>query len=164
MKLRHIVYVVCLCAWLLYPPGQTLEEAKKLYLEERFAEALPIFQTEYLINPTDASSINGWAYVSMKQVTSRLLKNTSFMLRKKKSQKHTSIWGNFTRKWYRFDEAERSFEKYRKIKRRDKEALARLEEKQAYADRLKRLVKRTEDIQIIDSIVVAKINSFRRIA
>ena len=51
MKLRHLVtsFVFVLGCFILR--GQTLEEAKKLYLEGRYAEALPIFQTEYLSKP-----------------------------------------------------------------------------------------------------------------
>jgi hypothetical protein len=48
MKLRHIVTLfVCVLGCFILR-GQTLEEAKKLYLEGRYAEALPIFQTNIL--------------------------------------------------------------------------------------------------------------------
>ena len=156
MKLRHIVTLfVCVLGCCILR-GQTLEEAKKLYLEERFAEALPIFQTEYLINPTDAS-LNQWLGVCLYETgnESAAEKHLVYASQKKIPEAYLYL-GELYTKMYRFDEAEKEFEKYRKIKRRDKEALARLEEKQAYADRLKRLVKRTEDIQIIDSIAVAK--------
>ena len=57
---------------------------------------------------------------------------------------------------YKFDAAEKEFTDYERVKRRDKDALALLKEERDYADRLQRLVSRTEDIQIIDSVIVSK--------
>lgn len=156
MKLRLIVtlFVCVIGCWILR--GQTLEEAKKLYLEGRYAEALPIFQTEYLINPTDAS-LNQWLGVCLYETgnESAAEKHLVYASQKKIPEAYLYL-GEFYTKMYRFDEAEKEFEKYRKTKRRDKEALARLEEKEAYANQLKRLIKRTEDVQIIDSLIVPK--------
>ena len=109
MKLRHIVTLfVCVLGCCILR-GQTLEEAKKLYLEERFAEALPIFQTEYLINPTDAS-LNQWLGVCLYETGNESAAEKHLVYAsQKKIQKHTSIWGTYT-KMYRFDEAEKEFE------------------------------------------------------
>ncbi len=156
MKLRHIVTLFIFVLGCFILRGQTLEEAKKLYLEGRYAEALPIFQTEYLLNPNDAS-LNQWLGVCLYE-TGNLPDAEQYLAyaSQKKIPEAYIYLGELYTKMYRFDEAEKEFEKYQKIKRRDKEALAHLEEKRAYADRLKRLVKRTEDIQIIDSLIVAK--------
>ncbi len=156
MKLRHIVTLfVCVLGCCILR-GQTLEEAKKLYLEGHYAEALPIFQTEYLINPTDAS-LNQWLGVCLYETgnESAAEKHLVYASQKKIPEAYLYL-GELYTKMYRFDEAEKEFEKYRKTKRRDKEALARLEEKEAYANQLKRLIKRTEDVQIIDSLIVPK--------
>jgi len=59
-------------------------------------------------------------------------------------------------KLYRFEEAEAEFEKYQKFHRRNNEALDRLEQEREYADKLQRAVNRTEDVQLIDSVVVPK--------
>lgn len=59
---------------------------------------------------------------------------------------------------YKFDEAEKEFAAYEKAMRRNSDALAELEKQREYSDRLQRMVSRTEDIQIIDSVVVRKDN------
>jgi multidrug efflux pump subunit AcrA (membrane-fusion protein) len=156
IKLRHLAISIVFVLGCFTLRGQTLEEAKELYLEGRYAEALPIFQIEYRSKPNDAS-LNHWLGVCLYETGNirDAEKHLAYASQKKIPEAYIYL-GELYTKMYRFDEAEKEFEKYRKIKRRDKEALARLEEKQAYADRLKRLVKRTEDIQIIDSIAVAK--------
>lgn len=156
MKLRHLVTLfVCVLGCCILR-GQTLEEAKKLYLEGHYAEALPIFQTEYLLNPTDAS-LNQWLGVCFYETGNESAAEKYLLYASQKKIPEAYLYlGELYTKRYRFDEAEKEFEKYQKIKRRDKEALARLEEKQAYANRLKRLIKRTEDVQIIDSLIVPK--------
>ena len=64
--------------------------------------------------------------------------------------------GKLLVKLYRFEEAEKEFEKYQKVHRRNNEALERLEQEREYADKLQRAVNRTEDVQLIDSVVVPK--------
>ncbi len=57
---------------------------------------------------------------------------------------------------YDFANAEKEFKLYERAMRRNKEALAELEQEREYANLLQRLLSRTEDIQIIDSVVVSK--------
>lgn len=152
---RYIsIYILLLsCLW---ASGQTLDEAKKLYLEGRYSEALPVFQTEYPNNSTNAS-LNQWLGVSLYE-TGRIgeaLKYLEFASGKKIPEAYIYLGEVYT-KMYRFDEAEKEFEKYQKAKRRDKEALEVLDQKRAYCDKLKRAVSRTEDLQIIDSVVILK--------
>jgi len=58
---------------------------------------------------------------------------------------------------YRFEDAEAEFEKYQRANRKNKEALDKLTQRREYAEKLQRAVNRTEDIQVIDSLVVPKL-------
>ena len=49
MKRGRFFSIYILMFFCLYATGQTLDDAKSWYLEGRYAQALPVFQTEYLI-------------------------------------------------------------------------------------------------------------------
>ena len=146
-----ILMFFCFCA-----KAQTLDDAKSWYLEGRYAEALPVFQTEYLNNPNNAS-INQWLGVSLYE-TGRILEAQKY-LEFASGRKITDAYiylGELYAKLYRFEDAEKEFDKYQRAKRRDSEALEILDQKRANAERLQRAVNRTEDLQIIDSLVILK--------
>lgn len=147
----YILLFFCLGAM-----GQTLDEAKEWYQEGRYAEALPVFQAEYLNNPKNVS-VNQWLGVSLYETGQIIEAEPYLKLASDRKIVDAYIYlGELYAKLYRFEEAEKEFEKYQRAKRRDSEALDMLEEKRDYADRLQRAVSRTEDLQIIDSLVVPK--------
>lgn len=154
---RNSFFVICtLVSFCFSAMGQSLDEAKGLYLEGRYAESLPIFQTEYLNNPNNAS-INQWLGVSLYE-TGKILeaqKYLEFASGRKIVESYLYL-GELYARLYQFEDAEKEFKKYQQSKRRDPEALDVLEEKREYAERLQRAVNRTEDLQIIDSLVVLK--------
>lgn len=153
MRFFSIYILMFFC---LYATGQTLDDAKKWYLEGRYAEALPLFQAEYLNNPNNAS-VNQWLGVCLYE-TGKIIeaqKYLEFASGRKVIETYIYL-GELYAKQYRFDDAEKEFEKYQRAKRRDREALDILDEKRAYAEKLQRAVNRTEDLQIIDSLVVPK--------
>jgi len=136
--------------------SQTLEDAKKWVQEGRFAESLPVFQGEYQ-NNSDNASINQWLGVCLYE-TGRIReaeKYLKFAAEKKIPEAYIYL-GKLYTKVYRFDEAEEEFVKYQRINRRNEEALNKLAAPREYAAKLQKLVNRTEDIQIIDSLVVPK--------
>ena len=147
----YILMFFCLCA-----TGQTLDDAKNWYQEDRYAEALPIFQTEYLNNPNNPS-LNQWLGVSLYETgrISEAQKYLEFASGRQIPEAYIYL-GELYAKLYRFEEAEKEFEKYQRAKRRDREALEILDQKRSYAEKLQRAVSRTEDMQIIDSLVVPK--------
>ena len=158
MNIRYICHII-LFIGLGIPfqaRAQSLDEAKEWYQEGRYAEALPVFQREYQDNPTNAP-INQWLGVSLYE-TGRLIEAREY-LEFASGRRVTEAYlylGELYTKLYRFDEAEKEFEKYQRANRRNQEALDRLEQAREYADRLQRAVSRTEDVQIIDSLVVPK--------
>jgi hypothetical protein len=149
-----ILSFFCLCA-----TGQTLNDAKNWYTEGRFAEALPVFQKEYLNNP-NTPAVNQWLGVSLFKTgkITEAQKYLEFASERKIPEAHIYL-GELYTLLYRFDDAEKEFEKYQQVKRKDKEAaLEKLALKRAYAEKLRRAVNRTEDLQIIDSVVVPKLD------
>ena len=159
MKLRYISFLILLGVFqqqLLW--AQTLDDAKAWYLEGKYAEALPIFKAEYQENPKDAP-LNQWLGVSLYK-TGRLTEAEQYLKfasERKIPEAYLSL-GELYAKLYRFEEAEKEFEKYQRANRRNSEALNRLDLVREYSTKIQRAVSRSEDIQIIDSLVIPKKN------
>jgi hypothetical protein len=154
MKLRSILFLFTFSVLALQ--AQTLDDAKKIFGEGRYAEALPVFQSEYASSP-DNAQLNQWLGVCLYE-TGKILqaeKYLAFAAKKNIPEAHLYLGQLFTL-MYRFGDAEKEFALYEKAKRRDKEALAKLSEKRAFLEKLRKMVSRTEDVQIIDSVVVPK--------
>lgn len=76
---------------------------------------------------------------------------------KKRIQEAFFYLGQLYTSQYRFTEANEAYNKFESLlKKKDEENHKRLDEKRAVTSRLHRMVSNTEDIQIIDSIVVDK--------
>ena len=156
MKIKHIISTLLLCVSAFLLHGQSMEDARSWYLEGRYAEALPVFQQEYLNDP-DNAALNQWVGVSLLK-TGRLMeagKYLAFASQKKIPESFIYLGELFTL-MYRFEAAEEEFEKYQRANRRNEEALEKLAVKREEAERLRRATNRTEDIQIIDSLVLPK--------
>src|SRR5690606_35632389 len=72
--------------------------------------------------------------------------------------------GELFSKLYRFEDAEMAFERFQKANRRNKEALSKLDRFREETEQLRRRVLRTEDVQVIDSLVLPKtefLNAFQ---
>lgn len=154
MKLRSILLLFAFSAFVVQ--AQTLDDAKIFFGEGRYAEALPVFQSEYASSP-DNAQLNQWLGVCLYETGKILQAEKYFAFAAKKNIPEARLYlGQLYTLMYRFGDAEKEFALYEKAKRRDKEALAKLSEKRAFAETLKKMVSRTEDVQIIDSIVVPK--------
>ena len=139
--------------------SQTLAEAKELYLAGEYGKALPTFETEYNAKPTDAS-LNQWYGVCLLETGKNLVKAEECLIFASKKKIRDSFYylGKLYTSQYRFEDAEKSFESFRKAlkKKGDEAAHEKVEEAEKGMSRLRRMVNNTEDIQIIDSIVVNK--------
>ena len=157
MKLIYISFIILLGVFqqqLLL--SQSIDDAKAWYLEGRYADALPAFKAEYQVNPKDAP-LNQWLGVSLYK-TGKLIdaeQYLKFASDRKIPEAYLSL-GELYVKLYRFEEAEKEFEKYQRANRRNNEALERLDLVREYSTKLQRALNRSEDIQIIDSLVLPK--------
>ncbi|OPZ30126.1 MAG: WD40-like Beta Propeller Repeat protein [Bacteroidetes bacterium ADurb.BinA174] len=156
MKVRHIIFVFILFFAPTLSMGQTIDDAKKWYLEGNYAQAKPVFEREYQANPTNAP-LNQWlGVIAFMEGDYRKARPLLEFASQKNILESYLYLGQLYTKLYRFSDAEKEFAKYEKANRRNKEALAKLTTHREYADKLKRLTNRTEDVQIIDSIIVPK--------
>lgn len=146
--------------------AQDLDQAKELYKQGKFSEALPTIEKEYNIKPNDPS-LNQWYGVCLYETGGDLTKAESCLLlaSQKGIQESYLYLGLLYTDLYQFDKAESNLLKYKTLLSKKKKDLASnaslledIELKLSLFDRLNRMASNTEDIQIIDSIVVNKSN------
>lgn len=136
--------------------AQTLDEAKEMYKLGEYNRAKPIFEQELFQKPADPS-LNQWYGVCLYETGDVVKAEKYISVASQKNIQDAFLYlGNIYAKTYRFDDAEKEFSKYEKLKKRDKAALDKLELSRKEANRIKRIALNTEDIQIIDSLVVSK--------
>ncbi len=163
-----VIYILLLFCSASVAYSQTLAEAREMYLKGEYAKALPIFETEYNAKPTDAN-LNQWYGVCLFETAGDMKKAEELLAvaSKKNIQESFFYLGQIYTNEFRFAEAADNFDKFetlvKKHPRRRKDDLAkyesdmaRLEDKKKLLSRLRRVVFNTEDIQVIDSIVVDK--------
>ncbi|MDD3624008.1 MAG: tetratricopeptide repeat protein [Proteiniphilum sp.] len=156
MKIQSLFFTLLFGIFTITMQAQTLEDARTWYLEGRYAEALPLFEQEYQNDPGNAS-VNQWLGVSLYE-TGRILeaeKYLSFAAQKKIPESYLYL-GELYAKMYQFEDAEAAFEKYQRANRKNEEALDQLTRRLEYAGKLQKAINRTEDIQVIDSLVLPK--------
>lgn len=155
-----ILYILLSISCVAGIQAQALNEAKELYKSGKFEQALPIFEAEYNAKPTDAS-LNLWYGVCLFETGKNLKKAEEclvFASTKRLPDSYLYLGQLYTNQ-YRFSQAADMFNKYEaSLKRKDDNARASLEEKRKVMSRLNRMVSNTEDVQIIDSLVVDKAN------
>ncbi|MDD2474953.1 MAG: tetratricopeptide repeat protein [Dysgonamonadaceae bacterium] len=155
MKLyRFIILIILLLPTLLF--SQVSEEAKKLYDEGKYRQAKLAFEKNLEDDPTNSTISYLLGMAAMHTGDIETAEQALTFAKKKRVHDATLYLGRLYAIQYKFEEAEKEFVAYQKAMRRNEEALAELEKEREYADRLQRLVTRTEDIQIIDSVVVHK--------
>ncbi|WP_108823009.1 M48 family metallopeptidase [Dysgonomonas sp. Marseille-P4361] len=166
---RFAIYVLLSVLYIPIAFSQTLAEAKAFYLEGNYISALPIFEVEYGKKPTDAN-LNHWYGACLVETGGNLNKAEECLLLSSKKNIQDSFYylGLIYTEKYQFTNAQEAFDKYESLLNKKKprknsvEAekkesdIARLEEKRKAMSRLNRMVSNTEDIQIIDSLVVDK--------
>jgi len=141
--------------------SQTLEEAKKLYLDGKYAEALPAFEKAIKSSPKNAS-YNQW-YGNCLLETGQLEEAEEYLkfAASKSVQEAFVSLGKLYFQTYRFEEAVESYEELIEFLEKKKDAPPPREEilqKLDVSKRAARMLSRCEDIQIIDSIIVDKDN------
>lgn len=151
----YLLFTIC-CLPTVF--SQTLAEAKELYLKKEYTKALPVFEAEYKLKPDDAN-LNHWYGVCLFETGGDIKKAEKCLLEasKKKIQDSFLYLGQIYTREYNFTQAKEAFGKYELLlKKKDDVAKAHLQEKRKVMARLNRMVSNTEDVQIIDSVIVDK--------
>ncbi len=151
--LRHLFVALLLTAGASSVSAQSLDQAKKLYNEGKYAEAMPAMEKLVQRSPGN-TSYNQWYGVCLFETGDPLAAEKHLKIAaNKKVQEAFKYLGQIYYDTYRFDLAEQAFETYIKMLEKKKLDASEYEHKLALAQRAQRLVNNTEDIQIIDSVV-----------
>lgn len=159
MQITMRLYTLILLVTMLFPSllmSQVSEDAQKLYNEGKYNQAKELLEKELEENPSNAFINYLLGRVSLDTGDIATAKQTLTLAKKKRVHNATLYLGRLYAIQYDFTSSEKEFKLFERAKRRDKEALAELEKEREYANLLQRLVSRTEDIQVIDSIIVSK--------
>lgn len=138
--------------------GQSINDAKKLYQENNYAEAKLILENLYTATPNNAEVNNLLGIILFQEGQYIKSKNLLEFASQKRVTDSYLYLGSIYSLLYMFDEAEKEFNKYERANRRNKDALEKLDIQRDYASKLQRMISRTEDVQIIDSVIVNKDN------
>ena len=164
MNHKYLLSTLLISTALFTLKSQTLDDARSWYLEGRYEEALPIIQRAYQDDSTQAA-LNQWLGVSLLK-TGKILEAEQYLnyAENNKIPEASLYLGELFSKLYRFEDAEMAFERFQKANRRNKEALSKLDRFREETEQLRRRVLRTEDVQVIDSLVLPKtefLNAFQ---
>jgi TolA-binding protein len=127
----HIFFVFC-CSFLIFSTSigaQTLEEAKKLYLNGKYSEAIPAF--EQVIKATNKKNLPKIADAYL-------------------------YLGNMRFDSYQFEQAAEDYTQYAEFLKQAKKSTDSITSLIKRSETAARMLSRCEDIQLIDSVVVDK--------
>ncbi len=159
MQITMKFYTLILLATMLFPTllmSQVSEDAQKLFDAGKYSQAKQLLEKELEENPSNVSINYLLGRTALYTGDIETAKQTLTLAKNKRVNDATLYLGRLYAMQYDFVNAEKEFKLYERAMRRNKEALAELEKEREYADLLQRLLSRTEDIQIIDSVVVSK--------
>ena len=134
--------------------AQSLDQAKKLYNDGKYAEAKPVFERLVKQAPSNAS-YNQWYGVCCFETNDM-----------EKAEKHLKIavkrrvreafryMGEIYFQTYRFEDAIEMYEEYIDMSTRKKQDTSLAEERLEMVNKASRMMDKVENIQVIDSVVV----------
>lgn len=152
-KLLYIIGILLVSVGL---QAQSLDQAKKLYNDGKYAEAKPAFEKLVKTSPSN-SSYNHWYGVCCFETGD--MENAEKHLEiaaKKKIQEAYRYLAEVYYEKYKFDEAVEMYDEYINILTKKKQDTQAWEKKREKAETASRMTDKTEDIQIIDSMVIDK--------
>ena len=161
--MKHIFFkkITTILALLLctYGHSQSLDQARRMYNEGAYEEAKPVFEKLVKQSPNN-SSYNLWYGVCCFE-TGDLEGAEKYLIvaNKRKVLESYKYLATLYSESFRFDEAIGMWEEYIAAQTKKKEDTSFAEAELNRARNLLRMQKRTEDIQVIDSVVLSK-NAF----
>ena len=153
IKIRLLLLFVNITAIVF---GQSLDQGRKSYNEGDYATAKPVFEKYVQISPKDAS-YNLWYGVCL-YATGELEaaeKYLAFAVSKKVPEAYSYL-GQLYFRTYRFGEAAEVYEAFIDLQKKKRENTEPYEKQLILMQKANRMLENTEDIQIIDSMIVDK--------
>lgn len=155
MKYISFILSLCFCLTITSQTKNDLSQAKIDYKNGEFLKALPIFERELNGKPTDPS-LNLWVGVCLFETVGNLKSAEEYLLiASKRNLPESYLYlGDIYVRQYRVSEAKSQYDRYAKARPKERETT--LANRNQYLEKLQRAISRTEDIQIIDSLIVNK--------
>ena len=151
-----LIATVFFALFSLSAQGQTIDEARTLYIDKKYEEAKPMFEKFVKSNPNNAN-YNFWYGVSALNTNEAQKAIKPLELANKRRVPDAALYlGKAYLYNYQFDEAIKTLEDYIKTQERRKKNTT---EPKALLEQAKinsRLIKGVEQVTVIDSIVVSK--------
>jgi Flp pilus assembly protein TadD len=136
--------------------AQSLDQARKLYHEGRYGDAKPAFEKLVGQSPNN-SSYNLWYGVCCYETGDAAGAEIYLSVaRKRKVAEASRYLAIICTEQYRFDEAVDMWQDYIEQMTKKKEDTEDSEQQMEYAGKLMRMKEKTEDVQVIDSMVIDK--------
>ncbi|MDR1402079.1 MAG: tetratricopeptide repeat protein [Tannerellaceae bacterium] len=154
--MRRFIYLIGIVLYCNSLFAQSLDQAKKLYVEGQYAEAKPAFERFVKQAPNNAS-YNLWYGVCCYKTGD--LENAQKYLEiavKRRVQEAYLHLGELYADIYHFDKAAGMYEEYIAQLTKKKQDVEAFQRRLEHVEKAQRMVERVENIQIIDSMVVNK--------
>lgn len=150
-KLIYTIVIALACTGL---QAQSLDQAKKLYNEGKYAEAKPAFEKLVKQAPSN-SSYNQWYGVCCYE-TGDLVGAEKYLsvAVKRKVQDAYRYMGELYFQTYRFEEAAEMYDEYISLLTKKKQDTTPYEARLEGAEKALRMLEKVENIEVIDSMVV----------
>lgn len=159
--LKPLILSIVALGWSVSLCGQSLERAKELYKAGKFEEAKPIFKENIRKNPSN-SSLNQWYGVCLFETGD--YKESEKYLKYAASRNILESFrylGDLYYREYRFEEALDQYNKYLDQLKKKKMDTEEVEKQIKNAGRAAQMLRRVEEVQIIDSLIVDKAAFFK---
>ena len=154
-KLLYTLGVTLLCGGMQLH-AQSLDQAKKLYNDGKYAEAKPVFEKLVKQAPSNAS-YNQWYGVCCFETGDLAGAEKHLKVAvKRRVQDAYRYLGEVYYQTYRFDEAEEMFDEYITLLTKKKQDVEPYQIRMDLANKASRMLDKVENVQIIDSLVVDK--------
>ncbi|MDR2915792.1 MAG: CDC27 family protein [Tannerella sp.] len=155
-KFTKIFYLIFFLSISLYGYTQSLDQAKILYNEDEYEEAKPVFEKLVKQSPNN-SSYNQWYGVCCYE-TGDYENAEKYLLvaNKRKVMESYRYLAMLYTDQYRFNEAIEMWDGYITMQKKKKDDTSESEKNMELARNLLRMQDKTEDVQIIDSVVINK--------
>lgn len=158
-KFTKIFFIIFFSSISLCGYTQSLDQAKTLYNEGEYEEAKPVFEKLVKQSPNN-SSYNQWYGVCCYETGDyENAEKHLLVANKRKVMESYHYLAMLYTDLYRFDDAIKMWEGYIDMQKKKKEDTEESEKKLEQARNLQRMQEKTENVQVIDSIVLDK-NAF----
>lgn len=161
-QITKIFFLICFGLIPFYGFTQSLDQANTLYNEGEYEEAKPVFEKLVKQSPNNSNYNQRYGVCCYETADYENAEKHLLVANKRKVMESYRYLAMLYTKLYRFEEAIGMWEEYITLQKKKKEDTTDTEKLLAQARNLQRMEEKTEDVQIIDSVVIGK-NDFLQV-